>query len=70
MVMAKCGTFDYKFVVPDWSLGGTRQMQGMLREPIQGDQERLLGHAPLLQTVEYHREKRQLLCRVTLTVSS
>ena len=41
MVMATCGTFDYKFVVPDGSFGGTRQMQGILREPIQGDQERL-----------------------------
>ena len=69
MVMATCGTFDYKFVVPDGSFGGKRQMQGMLREPIEGDQERLLGHAPLLQTVEYYQEKRQLLCRVTLTAT-
>jgi hypothetical protein len=69
MVMATCGTFDYRFVVADGSHGGTRQMQGMLREPIEGDQDRLLGHAPLLQTVEYHREKRQLLCLVTLTVT-
>jgi hypothetical protein len=28
-----------------------------------------LGHAPLLQTVEYYREKWQLLCRITLTAS-
>jgi hypothetical protein len=47
MGMATCGTFDYKFVVPDGSFGGKRQMQGMLREPIQSDQERLLGHALL-----------------------
>ena len=67
MVMATCGTFDYKFVVPDGSFNGNRQMQGTLRVPIQGDQERLLGHAPLLQTVEYHRDQRQWLCRVTLT---
>ena len=69
MVMATCGTFDYTFVVPDEPFGGKRQVQGMLEEPIEGDQDRLLGHAPLLQTVEYHREKRQLLCRVTLTVT-
>ena len=68
MVMATCGTFDYKFVVSDESFGGKRQIQGMLREPIQGDQDRLLGHTPLLQTVEY-QEKRQLLCRVTLTAT-
>ena len=46
MVMATCGTFDYKFVVPDGSFGRERQMQGTLRKPIQGDQERLLGDAP------------------------
>lgn len=68
MVMATCGTFDYRFVVPDRSFGGERQTQGILREPIHGDQDRLLGHAPPLQTVEYHQEKR-LLCRVTLTVT-
>ena len=33
-------------------------MQGMLREPIQGDQDRLLGHTPLLHTVEYPVEVR------------
>ena len=69
MVMATCGTFDYIFVVPEEPRGGTRQMQGALRQPLQGDPERLLGHAPLLQTVEYHREKWQLLCRVTLTAT-
>jgi hypothetical protein len=69
MVMATCGTFDYRFVVPDGSFGGKRQMQGMLRKPIEGDQERLLGHTPLLQTVEYYREKWQLLCRITLTAT-
>ena len=43
MVMATCGTFDYTFVVPNSSFGGKRQMQGMLREPIRGDQEASLG---------------------------
>ena len=57
MVMATCGTFDYTLVVPDGSFGGNRQMQGMLQQPIEGDQERLLGHAPLLQTVEHYRQK-------------
>jgi hypothetical protein len=68
MVMATRGTFDYRSVATDGS-HGTRQMQGMLREPIEGDQDRLLGHAPLLQTVEYQGEKRQLPCRVTLTAT-
>ena len=67
--MATCGTFDYTFIVPEAPRGGTRQMEGALRQPLQGDPERLLGHAPLLQTVEYHREKWQLLCRVTLTAT-
>ena len=44
-------------------------MEGALRQPLQGDPERLLGHAPLLQTVEWDREKWQLLCRVTLTAT-
>jgi hypothetical protein len=48
-VLATCGTFDYTFVVPAKSFGGKRQMQGVLREPIQVDQERPLGHAPLIQ---------------------
>ena len=70
MVLATCGTFDYMLVVPDGSFGGKRQMQGMLRKPIEGDQERLMGHAPLLQTVEYCREKWHLLGRITLTATS
>ena len=57
MVMATCGTFDYKFVVSDESFGGKRQMLGKPPWPMEADQERLLGHAPLLQTVEYYREK-------------
>ena len=69
MVMATCGTFDYTFVVPDASFGGKREMPGMLRAPIEGDQDRLLGHTPLLETAEYYREKWQLLCRVTLTAT-
>jgi hypothetical protein len=45
-------------------------MHGGLREPIQGgDLERLLGHAPLLQAVEYNREKWQLLSQVTLSAT-
>jgi hypothetical protein len=69
MVMATGGTFDYSFVIPEGPRGGTREMQGALRQPLQGDPERLLGHAPLLETVEYHREKWQLLCRITLAAT-
>jgi len=47
MVMATCGTFDYTFVVPGGPRIGSRDMRGGLREPIEGEQARLLGHAPL-----------------------
>jgi hypothetical protein len=65
MVMPTCGTCDYAFVVHEASVPG-RAICGALREPIEKEQERLLGHAPLLQTVEY--EKWQL-CRITLTAT-
>ena len=69
MVTAKCGTFDYTFVVPAGPRTGARQMQDALPQPLQGDLERFLGHAPLLQAVECHREKWQLLSRVTLSAA-
>ena len=69
MVMATCGTFDYRFVVPEGPASGTRRMPGGLREPIDHDPERLLGHAPLLETVEYQREPWQLYSRITLSAT-
>ena len=69
MVMATCGTFDYTFVVPEGPRTGSRDMRGALRGPIEGEQERLLDHAPQLQTVDYQRGNSQLHSRITLTAT-
>lgn len=67
MVMHISGTFDYAFIVPDGPRGGSRRIEGTLREPPQGVQDRLIGHAPLLHAEEYQREAWQLFSRITLT---
>ena len=67
MVMHISGTFDYTFIVADGSGSGSRRMEGTLREPPQGEWKRLIGHAPLLVTEEYHKEAWQLYSRLTLT---
>ena len=40
-------------------------MRGFLREPLGQAPERLVGHAPILETVEYQREAWQLYSRIT-----
>lgn len=66
MVMHPTGTFDYVFVVPEEPRNGSLRVRGSLREPLQRSDRRLVGHAPILQTVEYQREPWQLYNRVTL----
>jgi len=67
MVMHISGTFDYAFIVPEGARSSTRRIEGTLREPPEGEQERLIGHAPLMVTEEYQREAWQLYSRITLT---
>jgi len=66
MVMAIEGTFDYVFDVSTVA-GAAGPLQGRPREPLARTDRRLLGHAPLLEAVEYQREAWQLYARITLT---
>ena len=66
-MISTSGTFDYTFVVPAGPRTGARQMRGFLREPPGPDPERLLGHIPILEAVEYQREAWQVYSRITLT---
>ena len=68
MVMARSGTFDYVFHVSDGPRSGTRKLKGKFRDARERG-ERLLGHAPRLEAVEYQREAWQLYSRVTLSTS-
>ena len=56
------GTFDYTFVVPAEARTGS--IRSFLREPLEADPARLLGHAPILEAVEYQREAWQLYSRM------
>ena len=58
------GTFDYSFIVADGPCGGSRRMEGRLRERPAGEQERLIGHSPLLVAEEYRREPWQIFSRI------
>ena len=66
--MARSGTFDYVFHVPDGPRSGTRTLKGTVREP-DDPGDRLLGNAPTLEAVEYQREAWQLYSRLTLSAS-
>lgn len=68
MAIPASGTFDYVFHVPAGPQSGSRKLKGGLRDPL-GRRDRLLGHAPTLEAIEYKREEWQLYSRVTLTAS-
>jgi hypothetical protein len=67
MVMHISGTFDYTFTVPHGPRSGSRRMNGILREAPEHDPRRLVGHAPVLEALEYQLKPWQLFSRVTLT---
>src|SRR4051794_10048062 len=67
MVMHISGTFDYTFIVPHGPRSGSRRMNGILREAPEDDPRRLVGHAPVLEAVEYQPQPWQLFSRITLT---
>jgi len=66
MVMHISGTFDYTFVVPGGPKSGSRRMQGTLTRPPELDDRRLLGHAPILEAVEYEKQPGERYSRITL----
>jgi hypothetical protein len=67
MVMSVVGTFDYEFVVLAEEPSACRRIPGTCRENLDnGERGRLVGHAPLLETIECQREAWQLYARVTL----
>lgn len=67
-MMPRSGTFDYVFHVSDGPRSGDRKMRGKLRDPHDAG-DRLLGHAPTLEAVEYKRAEWQLYSRVTLAAT-
>ena len=66
MAIAPAGTFDYVFVAPEQWQSESLRVRGALRTPPERDERRLVGHAPILETLEYQREAWQLYSRVTL----
>jgi hypothetical protein len=68
MAIAPEGTFDYTFDVSD-SIGKSAQLEGRPRGPLPRGTRRLVGHAPLLECIEYQPEPWQLFARITLIAS-
>ena len=68
MAIALEGTFDYVFDV-DADLASGGRIKGRLRDPLKRGERRLVGHAPVLEAVEYQREAWQLYARITLTAA-
>ena len=68
MVIAVEGTFAYIFDVPE-AVGSGCRVPGRSREPLKPRDCRLVGHAPMLEAVEYERQPWQLYARITLTAS-
>jgi hypothetical protein len=69
LAIGKEGTFAYEFVVPDEPQGDSRRIKGVLHKRLGPGERRLLGEAPVLETIEYQREAWQLYARVVLTAS-
>ena len=68
MAIGPEGTFAYSFVVSE-DHGIAAPLRGTLSRASPRDVPRLVGHAPMLDAVEFQREPWQLYARLTLTAS-